>query len=411
MRESSRVLVCLLLLLAASLAPAVPVDDPVVIPRRGDSCVEDPNCFNRIHPDIPMNTRARPGQLIVLEVRNAGDLKLDSSGEWQLREPAGSTVHPITGPVHIEGARAGDVLAVTLVQADPGPYGYTSIGRGGFLADLFPEGARAYWMLEEHYARSKDIPGVRIPNATFPGIITTLPGAARHRRILDREAALAERKGDASLPEAANAAPASLCGPEGARKHECARTFPPREYGGNMDIRYLKAGVTVYLPCEVDGCGLGIGDPHYAQGDGEVCVTAIETDATFVVRTAIVKDRRLSRGPHYEGPSTLLNIPSTRFYATTGFPLKEAGSIPPDMEYLGVGPRIASLENLSNDVSLAARNALLEMIDHIVATRGLSREQAYMLASVAVDLRIGQLVDSPNFGVTAVLPLDVFVEP
>jgi formamidase len=115
----------------------------------------------------------------------------------------------------------------------------------------------------------------------------------------------------------------------------------------------------------------------------------------------------LERGPHYEGPATLLNIPSRTFYATTGYPLKPKGEIPPDMEYLD-SPKVAGLENLSKDITLAARNALLEMIDYIATTYGYSREQAFIIASVAVDLRIGQLVDAPNVGVTAILPLDIF---
>ncbi len=102
-----------------------------------------------------------------------------------------------------------------------------------------------------------------------------------------------------------------------------------------------------------------------------------------------------------------MDIPSRRFYATTGFPLKEAGEVPPDLAYLESG-KVADLENLSKDVSLAARNALLEMIDYISDTYGYTREQAYLIASVAVDLRIGQLVDQPNVGVTAILPLDIF---
>jgi len=77
------------------------------------------------------------------------------------------------------------------------------------------------------------------------------------------------------------------------------------------------------------------------------------------------------------------------------------------MAYLA-SAKIADLENLSKDVSLAARNALLEMIDYMVGTYGLTRQQAYLVASVAVDLRIGQLVDAPNVGVTAILPLDIF---
>jgi formamidase len=102
-----------------------------------------------------------------------------------------------------------------------------------------------------------------------------------------------------------------------------------------------------------------------------------------------------------------MDIPSRRFYATTGFPLKEAGDVPPDMRYLE-SVVVADLQNLSKDVSLAARNALLEMIEYIVTTYGLTPEQAYVVASVAVDLRIGQLVDAPNVGLTAILPLDIF---
>ena len=254
------------------------------------------------------------------------------------------------------------------------------------------------------------MPGVRIPNAGFPGIITTLPSHQQHAEFVKRESELLKAGGAVSPPEPTHASPDDLCGPQGSKRDECIRTFPPREHGGNMDIRYLKAGVTVYLPYFVDGCGLGIGDLHYAQGDGEVSGTAIEMDATVTLRTRVVRDMRLPRGPHYEGPAKLLDIPSRRFYATTGLPVKDAGSLPPDMRYLNTGDEAKSLRNLSKDISLAARNALLEMINYIVATKGFTREQAYILASVAVDLRIGQLVDAPNVGVTAVLPLDIFVE-
>ena len=135
----------------------------------------------------------------------------------------------------------------------------------------------------------------------------------------------------------------------------------------------------------------------------------IEMDADITVTTEVIKDgRNLFHGPHYSGPSTLLSIPSTTFYATTGFPLKEAGEIPPDIAYLATA-KVSELRNLSKDVNLAAQNALVSMIDYIVAEYGYDRTQAYMIASVAVDMRIGQLVDVPNVGVTAVLPLDIFV--
>ncbi len=219
------------------------------------------------------------------------------------------------------------------------------------------------------------------------------------------------RQGEQSIsPDPALAEPSSLCGEEGSKSGECLRTIPPREHGGNLDIRYLQTGVTIYLPCNIDGCGLAIGDFHYAQGDGEVSGTAIEMDADITVTTRIVKDGpNLRHGPHYEGPATMLSIPSSRFYATTGFPLKRAGEVPRDLAYLA-STKIADLPNLSKDLSLAAANALAAMIDHIVDEYGYDRTQAYMIASVAVDLRIAQLVDVPNVGVTAILPLDIFTQ-
>ena len=226
--------------------------------------------------------------------------------------------------------------------------------------------------------------------------------------MLNREAELAALGGAVNLPGSDHAVPEAVCGPDGSHEEECLRTFPPREHGGNLDIRYLGVGSTIYLPCFIDGCGLAIGDVHFAQGDGEVAGTAIEMDADVTVTTRIIRDGpRLTRGPHYEGPARLLDIPSRRFYATTGFPLKAEGEVPPDMEYLE-SASVAALENLSKDISLAARNALLDMIDYISEAYDLTPQQAYVVASVAVDLRIGQLVDAPNVGVTALLPLDIF---
>jgi formamidase len=320
------------------------------------------------------------GQTIVLHTRNASDFDLDPNSTYNDPRRPGSPVHPMTGPVHINGAEAGDMLAVTLLDIEPGPHGYTSITSGGWVTDRFEERLRVVWQLDRTSAVSDGLPGVRIPNASFPGLVTTLPGPQQVHLMLDRERQLAEASGSVSLPDPENAYPAEVCGPEGSHWEECLRSY----------------------------CGLAIGDLHYAQGDGEVSGTAIEMDAVVTLTTRVIKDGPISaRGPHYEGPSSLLDIPSSRFYATTGFPLKETGEVPPEMEYLQ-SDKIAPLSNLSRDLSLAARSALLEMIDYISATYTLSREQAYIVASVAVDLRIGQLVDAPNVGVTAILPLDIF---
>ena len=400
------------MLLAVGLSSAQP--DIVVLGGEGRHCGEDPDCMNRLHPEIPMVALARPGQTIVFKARNASDFDLDPSSSYDdPRQGDGQigTVHPLTGPVHIEGAEPGDVLAVTLLDIAPGSFGYTSVSPIGFVSDHVTGAFRALWRLNRVEAVSDDVPGVRIPNASFPGIVTVLPGREQLEAMLSREAELFAVGGAGFPPYPQHASPSSVCGPGGSHLGECLRTLPPREHGGNLDIRYLQVGVTVYLPCYIAGCGLAIGDPHFAQGDGEVSGTAIEMDADFTVTTRLITDGPvLARGPHFEGPVRVLDIPSRRFYATTGFPLKGVGEVPPDMRYLGATERIAGLRNLSKDVSLAARNALLEMIDHITTTYGLTPEQAYVVASVAVDLRIGQLVDAPNVGVTALLPLDIFSE-
>ena len=395
------------LLMFSNAAAEIVVGDPSV------SCAEDPACINRLHPEIKMVADADPGERIVFFGRDAFDLTLDpdefSSAKAMPREGVG-IVHALTGPVFINGVEAGDVLAVTIEALLPADVGWTEAGPFGFAGDQFGTDERfIVWRINGDYAVSDALPGVRIPNASFPGVVTTLPGEKLLADVLARETQLLESGGAVMNPDPDEAEPAMLCGVEGTKSSECLRTIPPREHGGNMDIRYITTGTTVYLPCFIDGCGLAVGDFHYAQGDGEVAGTAIEMGGKMTVTARVVEDPPdLSRGPHYEGPASVLRIPSERFYAVTGFPLKEEGSVPADLDYLD-SPKIAGLGNLSSDINLAARNALAAMIDHIVSEYGYDRTQAYMIASIAVDMRIGQLVDVPNVGVTAVLPLDIFV--
>ena len=385
----------------------------IAVGDRSVSCAEDPACINRLHPEIPMVAKADPGERIVFLGRDAFDLTLDpdkfSSAKSIPREGVG-IVHALTGPVFINGAEAGDVLAVTIQAMEPDKVGWTKAGPFGFAGDQFGTDERfIVWRINDDYAVSDALPGVRIPNASFPGVVTTLPGEKLLADVLARETQLLESGGVVMNPDPDEAYPAMLCGVEGTKPSECLRTIPPREHGGNMDIRYITTGTTVYLPCYIDGCGLAVGDFHYAQGDGEVAGTAIEMGGKMTVTARIVEDPpNLSRGPHYEGPVSVLGIPSKRFYAVTGFPLKEKDSVPANLAYLD-SKKIAGLRNLSSDINLAARNALAAMIDYIVSEYGYDRTQAYIIASVAVDMRIGQLVDVPNVGVTAVLPLDIFV--
>ncbi len=384
--------------------------DTVVVKKSGAHCVDDKNCFNRYHPAIPPVTRAKPGQHIVFETRDAldSDLALDSVAD-DLAAVDLNLVHPMTGPVHIEGARRGDVLAVTLVDIAPDQYGYTVIVPGfGFLRDKFTEPFLVNWKASRLGAVSEQMPGVRVPFQPFMGSVGVLPGGPEVTKWKAREAALASAGGVVLTPQPTGALPSAVCGPNGSHKADCLRTIPPRENGGNMDVKQMQIGTTLLLPCFIDGCGLFVGDVHFAQGDGEVSGTAVEMGARVTVVTEIRKGQgRSITSPQVEGGQQLKAIAPARFYQTLGFPLKAQGEVPAYMTYID-SEKLKSLENLSEDLTLAARNALLDMIDYITREHGLSPEQAYILCSVAVDLRVGQVVDVPNYVVTAVLNLDVF---
>jgi formamidase len=383
----------------------------VRISKKGDHCVNDPNCMNRYHPAIPAVGRAKPGQLIIFETRDALDSNLTVNSEPKdVTAVDLNLVHPITGPVHIEGAKRGDVLAITLIDVDPDEYGYTTIVPGfGFLRDLYPKPYVANWKLNRMEAVSDQLPGIAIPMNGFMGTVGTMPGFPEVDAWLKRENDLGAAGGIALPPQPIGARPEAVCGPNGSHKDKCLRTIPPRENGGNMDIKQMVVGTTLLLPCYVDGCGLFVGDVHYAQGDGEVSGTAIEIGAKVTVRTEIRKGMAslMKSGPHFEGGSQIKKLEPDRFYATVGYPTKAEGEVLPYTTYLD-SKKIAPLGNLSEDLTLAARRSLIEMIDWLTATKGLSREQAYVYTSVACDLRIGNVVDLPNYAVSTICPLEHF---
>ena len=383
----------------------------VVIAKEGTFCSDDPNCFNRYHPNISPVATAAEGDFIVFETRDAldSDLTLDSNQD-DVAALDLSGVHPMTGPVAIEGAERGDVLAVTVVDIAPDQFGYTVIVPGfGFLRDEFTEPYFVGWQQTRTHAVSEAMPGIAVPYEAFTGSIGTMPGEPEIEAWLARESALAAAGGIALPPEPTGAHPAAVCGADGSHTDRCLRTVPPRENGGNMDVQQMQVGTTILIPCFVDGCNLFVGDVHYAQGDGEVSGTAIETGAVVTVTTEIRKGLgSVITSPQVEGGPQIKNIEPSAFHQTIGYPFKEAGTVPTYHTYLE-SEKIEGLSQLSEDLTLAARNALSQMIDHIVRTYGLTREQAYILASVAVDLRVGQVVDVPNYVITAVLNKDVFV--
>ncbi len=382
----------------------------VNIPKSGAHCVDDPNCHNRWHPDIKPVATAKQGDVITFGTRDAFDDALTRNSS--AKDFSGlnlNLVHPITGPLFVEGAEAGDVLAVELIDVNPDPFGYTLIVPGfGFLRDLFTEPFLVRWDLTRKGATSPDIPGVKIKLDGFLGTVGVAPGPDQVVTWKKREGELAAAGGVALPPEPKEALPAAVCGENGSAKDLCLRTIPPRENGGNMDIKQMQVGTTMLFPCYVKGCLLSIGDVHFAQGDGEVSGTAIEMGATVKVKVTVRKGLGAQvKSVQYEGGKQLHRITPNKFHATVGYPLKPAGMVPPTHKYLD-GTKISGLTNLSEDLTLAARDALIHMIDWMVANKGLTREQAYTLASVAVDLRIGNVVDVPNFAVSAILDLGVF---
>jgi formamidase len=382
----------------------------VHLPKTGARCVNDPKCHNRWHPAIPPVESANPGDVAVFGTRDAFDHSLNrNSDKTDVLALNLNLVHPLTGPLYVHGAKAGDVLAVTLLDIEPDKFGYTIIVPGfGFLRDVFKEPFIARWDLTRKGATSPDIPGVKIRFDGFMGTIGVAPGPKEVETYFAREAALAAAGGFVLTPQPLDALPPKICGPMGMSKDRCLRTIPPRENGGNMDIKQMQVGTTLLLPCFVDGCLLSIGDVHFAQGDGEVSGTAIEMDATVTVRVNVIKGLgdKVTQ-PQFRGGDQLKRLAPKKFHATVGYPLKKPGEIPPTHAYLN-GAKIGPLTNLSEDVTLAARDALLQMVEWLHHNKGLTREQAYCLSSVAVDLRIGNLVDTPNFAVSAILDLGVF---
>jgi acetamidase/formamidase len=248
-----------------------------------------------------------------------------------------SRVDQVNGPIAVAGAEPGDTLQVDLLEFEPADWGWSaSIPGFGLLAEDFADPALRITRVPGLGGRAEFLPGVRVPVVPFCGEIGVAPAT----------------------------------GPRS--------TIPPDVFGGNMDTRHLTAGTKLYLPVFAAGGRFSLGDGHAAQGDGEVCGTAIETPMRAVVRLTVRKDL------HVTAPEFLtadVPTPVGRRYATDG-----------------IGP----------DLLTAARDAVRRMIDWLGREHGIAPIDAYLLTSVAIDLRISEIVDVPNFVVTAHCPLSIF---
>src|ERR1700740_312830 len=306
---------------------------PCVIGKSGKHCKDDSHCFNRYHPNIKPAATVKQDQLFVLETRDALDSDLTFASTAQDVSAVNlNLVHPLTGPVYIEGAKRGDALAVTVIDIAPDDFGYTTIVPGfGFLRDVFRDPYIVHWQLDRLEARSKDMPGIAVPMNAFMGTVGVLPGKPELEKWIKREKALADAGGVALTPQPVDALPADLLGTSGTAKDECVRTVPPRENGGNLDTKETVVGTTLLFPCFVDGCGLFGGDVHFAQGGGEVCGTAIEMGAKATMRAKVLPGMAsLLSTMHFEGSEgQLKKLAPSSFYAVSGLPLKPEGQLPP----------------------------------------------------------------------------------
>jgi len=281
-----------------------------------------------------------PGDTVHVEVRQVVDGFLTRDATAEDVEFERFQGHPLTGPIDIRDAEPGDVLEIHIESITVDDWGVTLILPGaGLLPDDFDRIALNIWEFDTDVAQFR--PGIEIPVEPFCGVMGCAPAEFGH-----------------------------------------LSSAPPRRVGGNLDCQQLTAGATLWLPVEVPGARFSLGDAHAAQGDGEVCVTAIETGLRDItVRFDLHKDRPLS-APEFRHGVHAPVWDTTDWFATTG---------------------------VEDDLLTAARAAVRRMIDHLVAERGLSREDAYILCSVAVDLRINEIVNAGRYVVSANLPEAIFV--
>lgn len=346
---------------------------------------------NRWHPEIAPVVEVEPGEDVAIETRDAADLQIGPQTTVKdLEKLERRVAHPLTGPVYVKGASPGDLLEIEYLDIVPERYGWTRFSPGfGFLPDLFDHYFVAHWNITPQYATSPQLPGVRIPNGAFMGTAGVAPSHEQLRRWAQREEELRARGGRVLPPDEHFAVPGGKVAKEGLR------TIPPRENCGNADVKQLTRGAKLFIPVAVDGALYSVGDGHFAQGDSECCGTAIEMGATAVVRFRLHKGEAAAKRivwPRFAHPGFFAapeHAAPRNFIATMGMPITPEG------------------RNENCDLGLAARNAVIEMI-RLLEERGWSREQAYVLCSVAVDLRVSNVVDVPNVTVSALLPEGIF---
>jgi formamidase len=361
---------------------------------------------NRWHPDIPSAVSVSPGDSFRIECKDwtDGQIKNNDSPD-DVRDVDLSVVHVLSGPIEVKGAKPGDILVVDILDIGAlrgDEWGFTGIfareNGGGFLTDHYPDAAKAIWDLNGIYATSRHIPGVKFAGLTHPGLIGCAPSHELLAKWNKREAELVATNPDrvpplANLPNAQNAVLGTLKGAAFDRvAKEAARTVPPREHGGNCDIKNLSRGSRIYFPVYVDGAKLSMGDIHFSQGDGEISFCgAIEMSGFLDLHVDIIKGGVAKYGmvnPIFKpGP---VEPHHSEYLIFEGISVDEAGK----QYYL--------------DAHVAYKRACLNAIEHLKHF-GFTGEQAYLLLSCCpCEGRVSGIVDIPNACCTLALPTSIF---
>lgn len=288
----------------------------------------------------PARLEIASGDTVVFECRDASDGQITPDSDGSNRDEFdGSRVHPLTGPVFVKDAQPGDVLAIDILELKHKRWGWNGHSRNfGLLPDDFDFNYIQHWRLEEDSCFFRDSDKVKVPYEPFCGVMGVAP-----------------------------------------KENGRFRTGPPGFHGGNMDIRGLTIGATLYLPVHVEGGLFSTADCHAAQGDGEVSGTGIESPMMATLRFHLHKNWSI-REPQFTTPSPLTKADSKGYFCTTAH---------------------------GNDLFANSQNAVRYMIDWLEAQHGLTRSQAYCLCSAAADLKISEIVDVPNWIVSCYMPLSV----
>lgn len=371
---------------------------------------------NRWHPEIPAVIQVRPGDEFRIECKDwtDGQVRNDDSAN-DIRDVVLDHNHMLSGPIAVAGAEPGDLLVVDYLDIGPAStagqgagdepgqgWGYTGIfareNGGGFLTEHFPESGKAIWDFHGRFASSRHLPGVRIASNIHPGLAGCAPSAELLAEWNRREQTLIDtdpgRVPPLALPPLESGSlVGTLSGQARDRAaREGARTVPPREHGGNVDIKNLGIGSRVYYPVYVAGANFSIGDLHFAQGDGEISFCgAVEMGGHVDIGIGLIKD----------GMSKY----------NTYMPIFEPGRQEPRytefVSFMGVSVDESGAQHYMN-ATVAYRRACLNAINYLKQF-GYTNQQAYLILCAApIEGRVSGIVDIPNACCSLYLPAEIF---